>query len=46
MWHVHVAIGQLFLSSTSTFNAQVKKEIIGEICCVPDCSYTEEELKV
>lgn len=33
-----------YFSSTSTFNATIKRKIVSEICSTPDCAYSQEEV--
>ena len=32
-------------SSASTFNAEIKRKIVSEICSVPNCTFSEDEVK-
>ena len=32
-------------SSTSTFNAGIKRKVVSEICSVPNCAYSQDEVK-
>ena len=32
-------------STASTFNAEIKCKIVSEICSVPNCTFSEDEVK-
>ena len=42
---MHTCLYICTFSSTSTFNAGIKRKVVSEICSVPNCAYSQDEVK-
>ena len=43
--YTRILMKSSYFTSASTFNAGIKHEIVSEICSVPDCTFSEDEVK-